>query len=296
VSVETVAVTGGSGTIGSEIVDVLGEAGYRSVNLDRRRREDGAADAFVRVDLLDAGEVYGALARWDADAVIHMGTIPNPRGDPAHVTYESNVMSSYVVLEAAAHLGLEAVCLASSVNAHGWSFQEAPPEIDYLPIDEAHRVSPRDPYGLGKYVVEVTADGFGRRPGPPARIATLRFSSAHDDEHLRRLADRDLTLADLRERYDPGDNPGFRYLHVRDAATLAVRAIEPGADYAGHETFWAVAPDSTVTVPTEELLAAFYPDTEVRKPLTGTDGLFDVSKARELTDWEPRHTWRDYRP
>jgi len=291
--IRTVAVTGGSGTIGSEIVAVLNEEGYRTVNLDRRRSEDGTADEFVRVDLLDAGETYGALGRWEADAVVHMGTIPDPTSDPGHVTYESNVMSSYVVTEAATELGLEAVCLASSVNAHGWSFQECPPEIDYLPIDEAHRVSPRDPYGVAKHVVEVTADGFGRTAGPPARLATLRFSSAHDDAYLRRLAERELTIEDLRERYDPGDSPGFRYLHVRDAATLAVRTIQ--ADYTGHETFWAVAPDSTVDVPTERLLEEFYPDTEVRRPLSGTDGLFDVSKAREMVGWEPSRSWRDLR-
>jgi len=291
--IRTVAVTGGSGTIGSEIVAVLNEEGYRTVNLDRRRSEDGTADEFVRVDLLDAGETYGALGRWEADAVVHMGTIPDPTSDPGHVTYESNVMSSYVVTEAATELGLEAVCLASSVNAHGWSFQECPPEIDYLPIDEAHRVSPRDPYGVAKHVVEVTADGFGRTAGPPARLATLRFSSAHDDAYLRRLAERELTIEDLHERYDPGDSPGFRYLHVRDAATLAVRTIQ--ADYTGHETFWAVAPDSTVDVPTERLLEEFYPDTEVRRPLSGTDGLFDVSKAREMVGWEPSRSWRDLR-
>jgi nucleoside-diphosphate-sugar epimerase len=292
-SIETVAVTGGSGTIGSEIIEVLEEEGYHTVNLDQRRDDDGVADEFIEVDLLDAGETHGALARSGADAAIHMGTIVHPLNDPGFVTFESNVMSTYVLLEAAEALGLEAVSIASSVNAHGWSYQDVPPEIDYLPIDEAHRVSPRDPYGLAKYVAEVTADGFGRREGPPERLATLRIYAALDDEHLSNMADRDRTIEDLREEYEPGDNPEFAYLHVRDAATLAVRTIE--ADYAGHETFWAVAPDTSVDVPTEQLIEEFYPDTEVREPLTGTDGLFDVSKAREMVGWEPSHSWRDFR-
>lgn len=290
-SLDTVAVTGGSGTIGSEILDMLAEAGYHSVNLDARADDDGSADSFVRVDLLDAGDVYSALAQWDADAVIHMGTLPSPTRDPGHVTFESNVMTSYNVLEAAEDLDLEAVCLASSVNAHGWTFQDEPPEIDYLPIDEAHRVSPRDPYGLGKHVIEVVADGFARRDGAPDTLATLRYSGACSDEHLAHLAERDVSMADLRDRYDPGENPGFRYLHLNDAATLAVRAVE--ADYGGHETFWAVAPDSTVDVPTEELLAEFYPDTEIKRPLSGSDGLFDVSKAQEMLGWESFRSWRD---
>jgi len=162
--------------------------------------------------------------------------------------------------------------------------------VEYLPIDEDHPVSPRDPYALGKHVIEEIADGFGRR-GAPGRIATLRFPGVRDDERLQDLAERDRSLEDLRERYEPGDNPGFSYVHVGDAASLAVDVLE--ADYGGHERFWAVAPDSTESVPTERLLEAFYPDTEVREPRSGTDGLFDVSKARELVGWEPEHSWRD---
>lgn len=292
-SIETVAVTGGSGRIGSEIIDVLTEDGYHTVNLDQRRNEDGLADEFIQTALLDAGETYGALARSEADAAIHMGTIPHPLDTPGYVTFESNVMSTYMLLEAAEALGLEAVSIASSVNALGWTFQDAPPEIDYLPIDEGHSATPRDPYGLAKHLTEATADGFGRREGPPKRLASLRFFAALDDEQVANLADRDRTMENLREEYGPGDNPGFGYLHRRDAATLAVRTIE--ADYTGHETFWAAAADSSVDVPTEQLIQEFYPDTEVREPLTDTDGLFDISKAREMVGWEPSHSWRDVR-
>lgn len=78
----------------------------------------------------------------------------------------------------------------------------------------------------------MTADGFGRREGPP--------------ERLENLAERDLTIE---------------------------------GDYAGHETFRAVAPDTTVGVPTERLIEEFYPDTEIR----------------EMVGWEPSHSWRDFR-
>ena len=289
--IDTVAVTGGSGLIGSEILEVLNEHGYHSVNLDRERGED-VADEFYYTDLLDAGETYGAIARCDADAIIHMGTIVHPLNTPGYVTFESNAMTSYHVLEVAEELGLEAACLASSINAHGWGYQEVPPEIDYLPLDEEHRVSPRDPYALGKYVTEVLCDGFARKNRPPQTIATLRFPGVYTTERLReQIAEADRSLDALRERYEPGENPIFSYVHVRDAAKLAVLTIE--ADYDGHETFWAVAPDSSADAPTEELIETFYPEMEIRTPLTGTDGLIDVSKARELVGWEPTHSWRD---
>lgn len=290
-TIETVAVTGGSGFIGGEIVEVLNDRGYETVNIDRESG-DGSPDQFVCADVTDAGEAYGAIARVDADAVIHMATITNPRHDPGHVTFESNAMSGYTVLEVAEELGLEAATLASSVHAYGWAYQDDPIEIDYLPLDEEHRVSPRDPYALGKHVTEELCDGFARKGGPPHTLATLRFPWVASDEQLRdRFADADRSLPALRERYDPDENPLFAYVHVRDAAELAVLTIE--ADYEGHERFCAVAPDSTADAPTEEVLETFYPDTEVRQPLTGTDGLFDVSKARDLVGWDPGRSWRD---
>ena len=290
-SIDTIAVTGGSGLIGRAVVDDLNEHGYRTVNLDRRRADDAPADEYRRTDLLDAGETYGSLARCNADAVVHMGTITHPRHDPGFVTYESNVMTSYHVLEAATELELEAACLASSVNAIGRNYQEAPPEVYSLPVDEEHPATPRDPYGLGKRVIEVTADGFGRLDEPPRAISTLRFPGVKSDAEVRAMGDDDRSLGALRERYAPGDNPLFAYLHVADAASVARRAIE--ADFDGHETFWAVAADTTAAALTAELLEAFYPDTETRFAPSAHESLVSIDKARELLGWEPTRSWRE---
>ncbi|MFC7196396.1 hypothetical protein ACFQL4_20090 [Halosimplex aquaticum] len=67
-----------------------------------------------------------------------MGTIPNPDGNPQYRTYESNTMSAMHVLEASEALGLESCCLASSINAMGAEHQQRPPQVEYLPVDEAH--------------------------------------------------------------------------------------------------------------------------------------------------------------
>lgn len=289
-SIDTVAVIGGSGRIGSTIVDDLADNGYRTVNVDRER---GDADQFVRADALDAGETYGALAMTDADAVIHMGTIPRAGGTPDHVTFESNALASYHVLEAANALGLEAACLASSINALGWSYQDVPPELHYLPLDEDHPTTPRDPYALGKRVTEELCDGFGRLDAPQT-IATLRFPWVASTEALReRYVEGDRSLESLRASWNP-DAPtddAFSYVHVKDAARIARRTIE--ADYTGHETFFVSAADTNADVPTERLIEEFHPDLEVRGSFEGHEALIDTSKARELLGWEPERSWRD---
>jgi len=290
-SIETVAVTGGEGFIGSEIIEVLNERDYRTASLDV---EPGGSDAdgFRNADLTDAGETYGALAATDADAVVHMGTIIDPEHDPEHVVFESNAMSAYTVLEAAQSLDIEAACLASSIHAHGWGFQAAPPDIEYFPIDEGHPETPRDPYGLGKYVTEELCDGFARRRGPPHRLGTFRFPGVMTTDQLRRkFADRDRSMTALRDQYDRSRNPGLAYVHVRDAARLVADVVE--ADFEGHERFWTVASDTTAEAPTEEFLADFYPDIERRGELSGADALVSNAKAKELVGWEDERTWRD---
>lgn len=291
-TIETVAVTGGTGKVGSRIVAELNDEGYRVANLDVQRPEEVAADSFIETDLFDAGEVYGSIARSDADAVVHMGTYPHPLHHPGYVTFESNVMTSYHVMEAAAELELEAACLASSINAIGRAFQDVPPEVHYLPIDEEHPATPRDPYGLGKRVTEEIAAGFGRLPDPPETISTLRYPYAATTDELREFyAETDRSLSAIEEEYDAGDNPLLEYVHVDDIARAARLAIE--ADYEGHETFWILADDTTADAPTAEVVETFYPEMEVRTSFSDHEGLITPRKAADVLGWTTEHSWRE---
>jgi nucleoside-diphosphate-sugar epimerase len=289
----TVAVTGGNGQVGRGVIRELDDHGYRTVNLSRGRRREEVADSYQQADLLDAGEVYGALAACDADAVVHLGMRPRPDDAPGHVTFESNVMTSYHVLEAAQNLGVEAVAIASSMSALGAGFDPDPVRLDYLPVDEAHPVDPRDPYALGKRVLEVTADGVGRRNDGPT-VSTLRFPIVMDDEMRQDiLVDSDRSLDAIRDApyYHSVRNTLFAYVHLDDLAALFRRCIE--ADFDGHETFWVSAPDTTVDLPTAELVEAEY--SGVRVETGGFDGyesLVDTTKARELVGWEAERSWR----
>jgi len=286
-TVETVAVTGGNGTIGEAIVAELNDHGYRTVNVARGKRREERSDEYRRTDLLDPGEVYGSLSAADPDAVIHMGTIPAPTSHPAHVVYESNVMSTYVLVEAAGALGIDRVCLASSINAIGSVYQEAPTEVFYLPVDEAHPRTPRDPYATGKHALEVTADGFGRRPDAPDSIVSLRYPRVATGEDRREaLVEQPQDLDHLREG---GRRTLFPSLHLADAAAIARRAVEVAVD--GHEPLWAVADDTRTTVESDRLAEAFYPEAD-RDPLDGYETLISTDRAADLLGWIPDHGWR----
>ena len=297
-TVKRVAVTGGNGRIGGAIIEELNDHGYWTVNLNRGKRqsrvvEDDAsgADAYVQTQMLDPGNVYGAVAESDVDAIVHMASIPNPTTNVGYETYESNVMSTYHVLETAAELDLEAAVVPSSINVMGSLFQNPPIEVEYLPVDEQHPVTPRDPYATSKHNIEVTADAFGRRQGSPLRIASLRYPWVATTEELQRtFAEGDRSLVAVGE--DSAEftrDTLFTYLHVDDAATVARRAVE--ADFEGHERFWAVADDTTSAAPTADLVREYYPDAEVRESFEKRQALVTTAKARDLLGWEPTHSW-----
>lgn len=292
-TLDTIAVTGGNGKIGSAILEHLKEYGYETVNISRGKQREEISDTYVTTDLLDAGETYGALAKTDADAIIHMGTIPNPYSNPDFRVYESNVMSGAHVLEAADALGLESVCLASSINAMGSEHQERPIDVRYVPLDESHPRTPDDPYGIAKHAMEVTADGFGRRPSTNMTIPSLRYPWVTTDEEMREyFLEPDRSLEALNNVHPAtGRKVLFSYLAMEDAVSIARKAVE--ADFDGHEPFWAVAGDTTANVSTPDLVSEFYPEADILQPLSGHEAIVDLSKSEKLLGWEPRQSWRD---
>ena len=292
---ETVAVTGGDGRLGQRVLRQLNGEGLRTVNLSRGKREGEHSDGYLTTDLLDAGEVYGSLAKADPDAVVHLGMLPTPDATPGHRTYESNAMSSYHVLEAAGELGIDTAVLASSLSAMGGGFEPDPVTVDYLPVDEAHRLTPSNPYGLGKQTLEVIADGVARRPADrPRTITSVRFPWVVDDEMAREtFVEADRTLSGLRasDDFHAQRNTLFTYLHVSDAVDLVGRAVE--ADFDGHERVWASAPDTSAETPTREIAATVFPDAETRGLGEGDyASLVDTAKARERFGWESEWSWR----
>ncbi|WP_273838453.1 NAD(P)-dependent oxidoreductase [Halococcus sp. PRR34] len=293
-SLSTIAVTGGNGKIGRAILEDLATHGYETVNISRGKQREEVSDTYITTDLLDPGQTYGALAMSEPDAVIHMGTIPNPYSHQEYRTYKSNTMSAMHLLEASEALGLESCCLASSINAMGAEHQVRPPQVDYLPIDEAHPRTPDDVYGIAKHAMEITADGFGRRPDSNMTISTLRYPWVPDEQEvIENFAEADRSMAAIKD-----DNPWsgrdvmFSYIHMADATALARKAVE--AKYDGHESFWAVAGDTTAAVPTTDVITEFFPEAELRGEFAEYDTLFDLSKAERLLGWTPEHSWRDY--
>ena len=83
----------------------------------------------------------------------------------------------------------------------------------------------------------------------------------------------------------------WSYIDARDGAQAVLRALEYGKP--GFDNFVIANADSVMSRSSKELIAEFFPETEFRGPVDGTQSLCSIEKARRLLGWEPQHSWRD---
>jgi len=269
-----IGITGGSGRVGSAVIELALAQGHSVVSIDRvpPKQDAAAADiTFVQANVTNYTDFEHALQ--GCDALIHLAAIPSPGGLPDHEVHNNNVVGSYNALSAAARLGISRVCQASSINATGAVYSRQP-HYDYFPLDEQHPTYNEDPYSLSKWICEQQADSFARRY-ETMMIASLRFhwvlpgriTAVEYSHHLG-----DATVKHL-----------WGYTRSAAAAQACLRSLT--ADYRGHEVFYIVAPDTMVDTPSLELKQQHFPDVAVRGDLSGNRSFFNSAKAVRLLGW-----------
>jgi nucleoside-diphosphate-sugar epimerase len=286
-SLDRVLVTGASGLLGRAVVNDLLASGYAVHAIDQRRPEtlpDGPA-WFMQADLHDVGQVAGAMK--GCVAVIHLGAIPAPYSHADEVVFRNNTLATFTVFQAASILGITRIAFASSGSLYGTAWTPRRFFFQYAPVDEAHPFLPHDAYALTKEVDEATARMFVRRDHMSAAALRFHWIATREQQLERvRLRGDEVTPVEARQMWG--------YVDLRDAARACRLAIEVAEvrPY-GFRPFNIVAADTLITVPTEEALRRAAPDTEIRSPLPGFTGGFDISAAKEVLGWEPLHSWRD---
>ena len=172
-----VVVTGGSGKLGSAVVEELVTHGWDVVNVDLVPPAVPRCP-FTRVELTDYGQTLEALTGIDSrysgvDAVVHLAAIPGPGAAPNAATFDNNILSTYNVFAAARAAGIRNVVWASSETVLGLPFETPPP---YAPVDEEYEGRPETSYSLSKHLGEKMAEQMCRQD-PTLKIYGLRFSN-----------------------------------------------------------------------------------------------------------------------
>ena len=271
-----ILVTGAAGRIGRYIVDELLSAGHRVLGADLDSAAAKSAP-HLQIDLTDAGQVYQALARAEADAVVHMGAWANAGLVADTRTYGDNVRGTYNLFQACADLGVKRIVSASSNQVYGIAYD--PPL--YAPLDEAHPLRPGNSYALSKAAGEQAAAYFCANHGLEIlsfRIMGTRAPGEIASEIKQIQTNPQQAAGLLWTRTDARD--------VAAACRLALEAaqVEPGP-------YHITGPRVALDIDSAELLRRYCPQTEIRPGLEGCDSPLSCAKAERAFGYRPRYAW-----
>jgi len=218
-------VTGGAGFVGATLVRRLVASGYRVRVLDNLSTGDAAhlegVDAeLVPGDIRDGDAVEGALK--GLDAVIHLaaaGSVIGSIADPM-ANFESNVLGTFQVLDAARRAGVERTVQASTGGA---LIGDATP-----PVNEQSLPKPLSPYGASKLAGEGYAHAFAKAYG--LRTVAVRFGNVYGPWCARKRGVINVYFESLHDGVPLiiyGDGTASRdYVHVSDIAQALQLALE----------------------------------------------------------------------
>lgn len=272
-----ILVTGGQGKIGRALVQELVSAGHQVMVLDQIPGPERDAVRYLLGDIQDLGQVMEAMH--GADAVVHLAAIHNPNIATTSLVYETNVVGTFNVHQAAYRLGVKRVVSASSNAIVGWSYSETFMP-DYLPIDEDHPLRPVDVYGLSKEIGETIARSYALKGLETVSLRPSGVVTPDELEAMKQSGGR-----------KPSTFQAYSYIDARDLAVAFRLAVE--RPLAGGTILFVVADDSTIA----ESLCDFYPRVnpaigDKARGLTGGNGVYSNARAKAMLGWQAVHSWR----
>jgi UDP-glucose 4-epimerase len=223
-------VTGGSGFIGSHVVDRLLERGAREVVVfDKAVRRENLEQAGERISVVE-GDVTDARAVREAtegaEGVFHMAVLPlGPSVENPRLAHEVNVGGSLNVFDAARDAGVQKVVYSSASSVYGDTEETT---------DESHPLNTRTMYGATKLAGELYLRAFNDAYGLP--YVTLRYMNVYGPRQeggLVMAVTRRLLAGEAPTLQGDGSQ-SFDFVHVRDVADANVHAM---ASDVSEETF-----------------------------------------------------------
>lgn len=289
--------TGGSGKAGRHAIQYLLDKGYEVLNLDLVPLDNPKVNTLI-TDLTDSGEVMNALSMHfgmnkyeedghlpvPVDAVIHFAAIPRVMIRPDNVTYQTNVVSTYNVIEAAMKMGIKKVVIASSETTFGVCFAEGDKDFHEFPLTEEYDTDPMDSYGISKVCNEKTARGLAMRFG--ADVYALRIGNVMSPEDYGANWDSFFTDPPSRKRN------AWSYIDARDLGQIVHLCIEKSG--LGFQVFNAVNDTITAKEPTAQFLKKYAPNTPIVSEMGEWEAPISNRKIREVLGFKEEHDWRKY--
>lgn len=301
-----VFVTGGTGLLGSWLVEELLDRGASVITLvrdwvpqSRLVAEDllGRTTA-VRGELEDYPLLVRVLNEYEVDTVFHLGaqTIVGTAARSALSTFESNIRGTWNLLEAcrACPKLLERIVVASSDKAYG--------DHEELPYTEDAPLQGRFPYDVSKSCADLIAFSYHHTFGTPVAVTRCGNLFGPGDLNFNRLIPG--TIRSLLN----GERPLVRsdgslvrdYFFVRDAVHAYMQLAEhlPEVGFVGEAFNFGTETPMSVLEVVEALIRVMGRDD--LPPMVANEAQHEIrsqylscAKARIRLGWEPEHTFQE---
>ncbi|MCL5986189.1 MAG: NAD(P)-dependent oxidoreductase [Actinobacteria bacterium] len=289
-----VVVTGGSGLIGTYVVDELVNYKYEVLNFDIVEPKENKSE-FVKGDMLNIEDCRKYLK--GADVIVHLAAIPNPFNDPPERIIYYNVMGTANMFIAAAELGINKVIHCSTDSTYGFWFRKQEFLPYYLPLDEEHPINTQDSYGFSKKIDEEIAANFARSHSIYSMSIRIPFIAIPNFIMPHMIFHKISSYKEMNENPLHLKSGFWSYCHVRDVAQafrLAVDAITTRS-VRKHEIFCVCADDNITKSDSIDLVKKYWSEMILfKKEIKGRQSLYDNSKAKIMLGYKPNYSWRDF--
>lgn len=224
-----VLITGGTGFIGSHIVEKLLENNYNIIIIDNL--SSGSIENIPNSDTLkfyqlniEKDDLELVFQKEAPDYVIHLAAQTSVNFSISHPYYDANmnVMASIKLLELCKKYNIRKFITASSAAIYG--------NPKYLPIDENHPTEPMSQYGLSK----LTMEKYIKLSGIPYII--FRFSNAYGPRQKSSKESGVVAIFNnAMKNNEPiniyGDGEQIRdFIYVEDIANICIKAINSNVE------------------------------------------------------------------
>lgn len=224
-----VLITGGTGFIGSHIVEKLLENNYNIIIIDNL--SSGSIKNIPNSDTLkfyqlniEKDDLELVFQKETPDYVIHLAAQTSVNFSISHPYYDANmnVMASIKLLELCKKYNIKKFITASSAAIYG--------NPKYLPIDENHPTEPMSQYGLSK----LTMEKYIKLSGIPYII--FRFSNAYGPRQKSSKESGVVAIFNnAMKNNEPiniyGDGEQIRdFIYVEDIANICIKAINSNVE------------------------------------------------------------------
>jgi UDP-glucose-4-epimerase GalE len=298
-----VLVTGGAGYVGSHTCKLLAKNGYLPVTVDRHFRE-GLVSFGPNYNLTLPQEINRLdeiVKRNNITSCIHFAgstSVPESVADPSQY-YKNNLITTISLLDKLISLDIKTFVFSSSAATYG--------DPGMKKCHESHVCKPINSYGATKLMIEqvcrdyLTAYGLssvGLRyfnaagADPEGEVGELRDKETHIIPLAINAARQGKTFKMFGDQYETEDGSCVRdYVHVMDLADAHIKALNYASD---NKVAEVINLGSGAPASNKELLETVQKHTgkmeisvQPNRPGDPAYLVADISKAKEILNWEP---------